>query len=79
MSLNYAYAYAVIGDMTNGMIFQVIDTSDYILDQAYVPIPDYNVNYMMKYYWPIPETVTSFDNFQGQFYHDAAHTQVYEP
>ena len=30
-------------------------------------------------YHPIPETVESFDDFQGQWYSDAAHTIPWNP
>lgn len=79
MAINYAYQYAVLGNLTNGRCTQVLDTSEYILDPAYVPISEYNRNYALKYYWPIPETVESFDDFQGQWYSDAAHTIPWSP
>lgn len=74
MAQNYAYKYAVIADLTNGWCLQVEDTSNYILDPTYVPIPTDDINYLLKYYWPIPETVNSFDDFQGDWYEDAEHT-----
>lgn len=74
MATNYAYFYAIIGDLSNGECTGLDDTSDYILDRAHIPVPDYNFDYLLKYYWPIPETVTSFDDFQGSWYEDAAHT-----
>lgn len=79
MATNYAYAYAVISDLTNGWCLQVQDTTNYILNPTHVPIPEYDVGYAMKYYWPIPETVTSHDDFQGQWYSDAAHTIPWSP
>jgi hypothetical protein len=79
MAINYAYKYATIADMSNGWCLGVQDTSDYILDPTYVPIPEYNEDYAFKYYWPIPEVITSFDDFQGQWYSDAAHTIPWSP
>jgi hypothetical protein len=78
MAINYAYYYAKI-NTTTGMCFGLQDSSDYILDPMYVPIEIYNANYLMKYYYPIPETVESFDDFQGQWYKDAAHTILWSP
>lgn len=79
MSKNYAYYYARISDTTTGECTGVQDTSNYILDPTMVPIEIYTLNYMLKYYWPIPETVTSFDDFQGQWYSDADHTTPWSP
>ena len=76
MSLNYAYKYARI--RANGLCTAIQDTSDYVLDPLYIPIYDNTINYALKYYHPIPETVTSFADFQGLFYLDAAHTQPFE-
>lgn len=77
MSINYAYHYAVIE--SNGWCVEVQDTTNYILRPDYVPIPDDNGDYLMKYYYPIPETVTSFDDFQGKWYIDANHTTEWIP
>lgn len=76
MGVNYGYKYARI--MANGMCRGITDTTNYILDPLYVPIEDETINYVLKYYHPIPETVTSFDDFQGLWYLDAAHTQLFE-
>lgn len=78
MAMNYAYYYAQIRE-SDGLCIAVRDTSDYILSKLTVPIPEYNRNYMLKYYYPIPETVESFDDFQGQWYSDAAHTIPWNP
>lgn len=72
---NYAYKYAVL---TNGQCWGTQDTTNYILDPNYVPIEDDTIDYFLKYYYPIPETVNSFDDFQGLWYLDAAHTQLFE-
>lgn len=76
MAINYAYKYAILSD---GQCWEVRDTSDYILRPDYVPIEDYNLDYFLKYYYPVPETVTSHDDFQGQWYEDAAHTIPWSP
>lgn len=78
MAVTYAYFYARI-NTTNGMCVGLKDTSNYILSNDHVPIDVYDENYLMKYYWPLPETVTSFDDFQGQWYSDAAHTTPWSP
>ena len=79
MAENYAYYYARIGNTTNGRCMGVDDSTNYVLDPTYVPISEYNTNYVMKYYWPLPETVESFNDFQGQWYSDAAHTTPWSP
>ena len=78
MATNYAYYYATLNQNT-GMCDGLQDTSTFILDPYYVPIEIYDANYLMKYYHPIPETVESFDDFQGQWYRDAAHTIPWSP
>ena len=77
MQPRYAYYYAVIRE--NGLCTSKEDTSNYILDRLYVPIDDFDADYFLKYYYPIPDTVTSFDDFQGKWYTDAAHTQEWTP
>ena len=76
MAVNFNYKYAYIRD--NGLCTGVDDTTDYILDPHYVPIEDETINYLLKYYWPIPTTVTSFDDWQGFWYLDANHTELFE-
>lgn len=73
---NYQYKYARIRE--NGMCTAISDTSDYILNPLYIPIEDETINYLLKYYYPIPESVTCFADFQGLFYLDADHTQPFE-
>lgn len=68
MGARYGFKYARI--MENGFCRGVSDTTNYILDRLYVPIPDDSLPYLTKYYHPIPETVTSFDDFQGKWYAD---------
>lgn len=76
MALTYAYKYARI--RANGLCTAVQDTSTYVLDPLYVPIEDDSVNFALKYYYPIPEEVNSFADFQGLFYYDAAHTRPFD-
>ena len=78
MAQNYAYKYAIIDLNLGGMCRGVQDTTTYVLDPTYVPITDDNIDYLLKYYYPIPETVTSFDDFQGLWYYDAEHTELFE-
>lgn len=78
MATNYAYFYASIED-PDGFCWRVRDTSNYILNRLEVPIPEYNVNYAMKYYHPIPDSVESFDDFHGQWYEDADYTIPWNP
>ena len=73
MSINYAYKYAII-ELDTGFCVEEQDTSLYVLSPDYVPIPVDDGNYLMKYYWPIPEVVNSFDDFQGDWWYDEDHT-----
>lgn len=72
MDARYGYKYARI--MDNGLCRGVNDTTNYILDRLWVPIADDTLPYLMKYYHPIPDAVTSFDDFQGKWYADAQFT-----
>lgn len=76
MSVMYEYKYAYIN--ANGLCIGTRDTTNLYLDPRFVPIEDDSVDFLLKYYWPIPETVTSFADWQGLFYLDAAHTQPFE-
>ena len=78
MATNYAYYYGIINANT-GMCEEVRDSSILVLNPCYVPIETTDLNYIFKYYHPVPETVTSFDDFQGQWYSDAAHTIPWNP
>lgn len=72
MDARFGYKYAQI--MANGLCRGIKDTTVYILDRLHVPVADHTLPYAMKYYYPIPDEVTSFDDFQGLWYADAAHT-----
>ncbi len=76
MVARYGYKYATIRE--DGLCLGQQDTTDYILNRLYVPVPSYDIEYLLKYYYPIPDTVTSFDDFQGLWYLDAEHTQLFE-
>ena len=78
MAVNYQYLYAILRMDRGGVCGAVQDTTNYILDPAYVPVEDIDtIDYTLKYYYPIPETVTSFDDFKGRWYLDADHTQEF--
>jgi hypothetical protein len=49
MSLNYEYYYAII-ELDTGLCVAVYDTSVYADDPTYIAIPEYNEDYLMKYY-----------------------------
>ena len=71
----YAYAYAVIRE-TDGRCRNVKDTTSYIENRLYIPLDVYDEELLGKYYYPIP---TAYGDFNGQWYLDAAHTQLYVP
>lgn len=72
---NYAYAYAVIRD-TDGICYHVMDTTNYIENQYYIPLDVYNGNYLAKYYYPIP---TEHGDFNGKWYIDSTHQTEWIP
>lgn len=72
MNTRYGYYYAEI-ELDTGMCVGVQDTTNYIVRRDYVPISEPDGNYLLKYYWPIPASVTSFDDFQGSWYEDPDH------
>ena len=78
MATNYAYHYAIVSE-DDGWCLETQDTSEYILEPTFVPIDDAWGDYLLKYYWPLPETVSSFDDFQGKWYTDVAHTNEWIP
>lgn len=76
MAVKYAYGYAII-NLTTGMCFQTNDTTNYSLRRDYIPINPYSEEYLGKYYYPIPESVSSEDDFTGSWYYDEAHTRPF--
>lgn len=81
MAEQYAHKYAILD--TNpayyGQCIEMQDTTSRIFDPMHIPVTDIdNVDFILKWYYPIPESVESFDDFHGLFYHDEAHTQPYE-
>lgn len=74
----YGYKYAILRT-SDGICRGLDDTTNYILRPDYIPITDDSVNFLLKYYYPMPTApVTSFADFQGLFYYDAAHTQPFD-
>lgn len=72
---NYAYAYAVIRE-SDGWCLQVKDTSNYIEDKLYIPLEEYNEEYLFKYYHPIP---TAYGDFNGKWYTTNSHDVEWIP
>lgn len=73
---NYQYKYAVL-DLSPeyyGQCIMVLDTSNYIIRRDYVPISEPIDEYMEKWYYPVPDSVSSFDDFTGKWYNDQEHT-----
>lgn len=80
MSELYAYKYALL-DMSEeyyGQCIGVQDTTTYEVRPDYVPITDDSIDYLLKWYYPVPTSVTSFDDFNGLFYYNEEHTQPFE-
>lgn len=77
-TLRYGFKYAEIRT-SDGLCIGLQDTTNLYLDPRYVPIEDDSLPYILKYYYPVPETVTSFDDFQGKWYYDSAHQNEWIP
>lgn len=75
MGMTYEYYYAVI-DLTDGMCMQVRDTSSYFNRADHIPIDEPNLDYICKYYYPIPQVA---GDFNGSWYEDAEHTIPWNP
>lgn len=69
----YGFKYARV--RADGLCVEIQDTTNYILNPLYVPIEDEYLPYLLKYYHPIPESVTSFNDFNGKWYYDAEFTR----
>lgn len=74
----YGFYYAIVVPET-GECIEVRDTTDFILDPIYIPIEEYSRGYLLKYYHPIPSSVSSFDDFTGQWYVDSDYATIYDP
>lgn len=62
------YKYAVVNDI--GQCYIVYKTTERICNQHHVPIPDTAMNYLDKYYHPIPEYIDGEFDFNGDWYLD---------
>lgn len=73
---NYAYRYGVL-DLSPeyyGQCIEIQDTTTYVIRPDYVPIEEPIDRYLEKWYYPVPTSVSSFDDFTGKWYNDQAHT-----
>lgn len=67
-----SYCYALIDN--SGKCYEVRRMIMRVLRPCYVPIDNVSIDYLSKYYWPIPNFVDCKENFCGQWYLDAGHT-----
>lgn len=66
------YRYAVINDA--GKCYEVYNTTNCTCDEYHVPVKDIKVDYLGKYYYPIPKYVDGeFDFKDGNWYLDFEH------
>lgn len=65
----YQYCYAVIDPNLGDMCVGVEDTTLEATDPNYIPIPEYNGNYLCKYY----------DRATGKWYLEAEHINEWIP
>lgn len=75
MAVNYAYYYAII-DLNSGLCIEVTDTTNYYNRADYIPIDEPNGEYLLKYYYPIPQTA---GDFNGKWYTTADHSTEWVP
>lgn len=66
------YKYAVINDI--GKCYEVHMTTNYVCDQYHIPVPDIDIDYLSKYYYPVPKYVCGNSDFAGDWYVDVEHT-----
>lgn len=66
------YIYAVINDI--GKCYGVYTTTNCTCDKYHVPISNADMNYLSKYYHPIPQYVDGDFDFVGDWYIDIEHT-----
>lgn len=65
----FQFIYARI-DPSDNMCIEVVDTTnDYSMNPDYIPLTEYNEEYLFKYY--------NWDN--GKFYYDPEYTQEFIP
>ena len=60
MAVEYAYYYAII-DLETGICLGIADDTSYIDEPEYIQIPEYNRDYLLKYY----------NRTDGKWYYDA--------
>lgn len=65
----YQYLYAVIEPSMGDMCVEVVDTTVKSTNPNYIEIPEYNENYIMKYY----------NRSNGKWYTDAGFTNEWTP
>lgn len=66
------YKYAVVDDI--GKCYGIYMTTNRMCDQHHIPIEDNNINYLSKYYYPIPKYICGESDFDGGWYLDVEHT-----
>lgn len=74
----YAYNYAQV-ELDTGRCTGLQDTTNYILRRDYIPVDKIKVTYLDKYYHPVPESVSSFDDFQGRWYTSSTYETEWTP
>lgn len=65
------YNYALINDA--GRCYEVYKTTAYIHDKYHVPIDRVSIDYLFKYYYPMPDIVVNDSDFCGEWYFDVKH------
>ena len=66
------YHYAIVDDI--GKCFAVYGSTIIINDQYHIPINKISIDYLSKYYYPIPLVVDFGTDFNGEWYLDIAHS-----
>ena len=65
------YNYAVVDDV--GKCNGVYTTTNCTCDKYHVPIPEIDMKYLDKYYYPIPKYIDGDFDFVGDWYLDFEH------
>lgn len=68
MAQQFTYNYAII-DLETGLCMETRSTSSERTEEEFIPIPEYNTDYIFKYY----------NRENGKWYEDAAFTTEWSP
>lgn len=57
------YSYAVVNEV--GKCYEVQKSTNYVCDRNYVPLNEFSISYLSKYYYPMAGIIDRPSDFQG--------------